>query len=425
MSILNRAAGEGEAVSTEETGDGVHDTDVAVKHRKRGRIDDIELLRAVAILFVLFEHMRLFLFTWEGLPERRLGGFFGFWDGVDLFFAISGFVIARSLMPSLAAAQSLTAYFNAAIAFWVRRAWRLLPSAWLWLAVILVASVAFNRGGFLASFQVNFEGAIAAILDVANFRNWMILGQIFMPPGATAPYWSLSLEEQFYFLFPIVILLSGRRLALVAGVAVLLQLFLPRSGADAGSAGLLLNAIKSDAILLGVLIAIWSNHPTYRLFEPVFLKNRPLAGLLLFAGLVVLLGAAGSGTLHIVPFQIGLIALISALMVSIASYNRNYLWPEGFSKQLMLWIGTRSYALYLVHVPAYAFTREIWFRLQPPGTVFTDRFAVRFGYTAAILLVGLAELNYRLIEVPLRRHGAGIAGRIACRPLPAGRDIQQ
>ncbi len=386
----------------------------------KGRIDDIELLRAVAIIFVLFEHMRLGLFTWEGLPETRLGGFFGFWDGVDLFFAISGFVIARSLMPSLAAAENLTAYFNAAVAFWVRRAWRLLPSAWLWLAVILAAAVVFNRGGYFGSFQANFEGAVAAILDVANFRNWMILGQWFTPPGAAFPYWSLSLEEQFYFLFPIVILLSGRRLPFVAGAAVLLQLFIPRSGGDAGSVGQLLNVLKSDAILLGVLIAIWSSHPTYRLFEPVFLEKRPLAGMMLLAGLVLLLGAAGSDTLHIVPFQIGLIALISALMVFIASYDKNYFWPDGLAKQVMLWIGTRSYALYLVHVPAYAFTREIWFRLQPPGTVFTDRFALRFAYTAAILLVVLAELNYRLIEVPLRRRGARIAKRIVLRSLPGG-----
>ncbi len=381
----------------------------------RGRIDDIELLRAVAIIFVLIQHIPTSLFPWLPAFGGALYTYFGGWDGVDLFFAISGFVIARSLMPSLAAAENVTAYVNAAVAFWVRRAWRLLPSAWLWLAIGLIATVVFNRSGVFGTFRANYEGAAAAVLNVANFRTILVFGRYEL--AVSSPYWSLSLEEQFYFLFPFLILLSGRRLPLVVGAGVLLQLFIVRNGPNAGTLGLVLNNLRSDAILLGVLIAIWSTHPTYRLFEPVFLKNRPLVGLNLFAGLVILLAAAGSVALHIVPFQSGLIALISAVMVIVASYNKNYLWPSGPFKQVMLWFGTRSYALYLVHIPAYAFTREIWYRLQPPGTVFTDRFWIRFAYTAAILALVSAELNYRLVEVPLRQRGARIAKRIAQRPL--------
>lgn len=393
------------------------DAALAVTDRDHGRIDDIELLRAVAILFVLVHHLTI-LFPWRF--GATLYDYFGFWEGVDLFFAISGFVIARSLMPKLAAAESTTAYFNAAVAFWVRRAWRLLPSAWLWLVIGLVATLIFNRSGLLGSFRASFEAAVAAILNVANFRLALVFGKF--ESGLAFHYWSLSLEEQFYFLFPFLVLLSGRRLPLVAGAAVLLQLFIPRMGPDAGTLGLTLDMVKSDAILLGVLIALWSTHPTYRLFEPAFLGLRPVAGLILFAGLVLLLAAAGAIFRHIVPFQVGLAALISAVMVLIASYNRNYLWPAGPFKRVMIWVGTRSYALYLIHVPVYLCTREIWFRLEPSGTVFTDRFAVRFGYTAAILLLVLAELNYRLVEVPLRRRGARIAARIARRPLPVGNE---
>jgi len=383
----------------------------------QGRIDDIELLRAVAIILVLIQHIPVDLFSWlPAFGGGPLYTYFGFWVGVDLFFAISGFVIARSLLPNLAAAESLTAHLNAAAAFWVRRAWRLLPSAWLWLAVILVASVLFNRSGAFESFRANFEGAVAGVLDVANFRAAMVFGRFEL--GSAGHYWSLSLEEQFYLLLPFVILVSGRRLALVAGAGVLLQLFVPRTGAEAGMLGSILNSVRTDAILLGVLIAIWSAHPTYSLFEPVFLKRRPAAGLMLFAGLVFLLAASGALFLHIVPFQLGLVALMSALMVFIASYNKNYLWPPGRLKKIIMWFGTRSYAIYLVHVPAYLMTREIWYRLQPPGTVFTDRFAIRFAYTAVILVVVLAELNYRLVELPLRRRGARIAKRIARRALP-------
>lgn len=415
MSILSPSSAEDDAIPT---GESIALHDAVESSPSHGRIDDIELLRAVAIILVLIQHIPLTLFGWIGGlgVGEPIFAYFAGWQGVDLFFAISGFVIARSLMPSLAEAKNVTAYVNSAVAFWVRRAWRLLPSAWLWLAIGLVATLVLNRSGAFGNFLANYEAAIAAILNVANFRQLMVFGRYDI--GLSSPYWSLSLEEQFYFLFPFLVLFAGRRLALVAGAGVLLQLFIPRNGPDVGTLGLILDNARSDAILLGVLIAIWSDDPTYRLFEPVFLKNRPIAGIILFAGLIILLAAAGAVFLHIAPFQVGLVALISALLVLIASYNKNYFLPNGPFKTVMLWLGTRSYALYLVHIPMYALTREIWYRLEPPGTEFTDRFAVRFVYTAAILVLMSAELNYRLIEVPLRQRGARIAKSIARRPLP-------
>ncbi len=378
-----------------------------------GRIDDIEILRAVAVLFVLIEHCRLNLFPWMGLYQSPLFIYFGFWNGVDLFFAISGFVIARSLLPTLAAAGGRPAYFNATLAFWVRRAWRLLPSAWLWLTVIMVSVVFFNRSHAFGRFGPNIEGAVAAVLDVANFRIVQIYGV--SDPGASFPYWSLSLEEQFYILLPIVAFLSRRWLPYVLGAGVLLQFFIQRSQAGTLQIELVLNQIRSDALLLGVLIAIWSRSATYRLFEPNALKNRPLLGAGIFGFFIFLLAAAGSLKLNLVTFQVGLVALISAALVLIASYDRDYLMPNGALKRIMLWIGSRSYALYLIHIPAYLMTREIWFRIEPPGTIFTGIFTLRFVLTAIGLMAVLAEFNYRVVEIPLRRRGTRIAQRLAQR----------
>jgi peptidoglycan/LPS O-acetylase OafA/YrhL len=388
-------------------------SDAAIPYRAgaHGRIDDIEILRAVAVIFVLIEHCRINLFPWMGLFQNRLYVYFGFWNGVDLFFAISGFVIARSLLPTLAAAGSTPAYFNATLAFWVRRAWRLLPSAWLWLAVIMVSVVFFNHSHAFGRFGPNIEGAVAAVLDVANFRIVQIYGV--SPPGASFPYWSLSLEEQFYILLPVVAFLSGRRLPWVLGAGVLLQLFLPRTGNSAIE--LVLNQIRSDALLLGVLIAIWSRTPTYRLFDPAALKERPLLGVGIFGFFVFLLAAAGSLKLHLVTFQIGLVALISAALVLLASFDGSYLMPNGVAKRIMLWVGSRSYALYLIHIPAYFLTREIWFRIEPAGTIFTAAYTLRFILTAFVLMAILAEFNYRVVEIPLRRRGARIAQRLAQR----------
>jgi peptidoglycan/LPS O-acetylase OafA/YrhL len=382
---------------------------------RHGKIADIEFLRAIAVIFVLVEHSRINLFTWIGGPETHLFAYFGFWNGVDLFLAISGYVIARSLLPVLWAAESTTAFINATLAFWVRRVWRLLPSAWLWLGVIMLCVIFFNHAGAFGSFRANFEAAVAAILDVANFRMMVVFGQF--ESGASFPYWSLSLEEQFYFLLPLVVLVSRRWLPYVLIVGVAAQLFITRSGVGTSGLGLILNQLRSDALLLGVLIAIWGNHSTYRMFEPVGLLTRPIARLIVLTFLVFSLAAAGSQSLHIVWFQVGLVAVISAVLVLIASYDRDYLCPPGILKRLMLWVGSRSYALYLTHIPAYFLTREIWFRVEPPGTVFTGTYTLRFGVSALALVVAFADLNYRFIEVPFRKRGARIAARIADRAI--------
>jgi peptidoglycan/LPS O-acetylase OafA/YrhL len=372
----------------------------------RRRIDDIEVLRAFAVGLVLVEHARINLIPWVGGVHEPLYRHFGFWSGVDLFFAISGFVIARSLLPTLPPARRTGDYFNASLAFWVRRAWRLLPSAWLWLAVILVCAAVFNRSGAFQPMRANIEGAAAAVLNLQNFRT----AHIFMkaPLGAAFPYWSLSLEEQFYLVLPFLIFLARRRLPLVLVVIVAAQFFIRRHGAFSN---VLMNMTKSDAISLGVLLAIWSSRPSYARFEPRALRPWPIRAVLPPLLLVIFswLSSDAYGTPN---FQVGLIAVLSAAFVWLASFDGDYIFPPGRLKRLLCWMGARSYAIYLIHIPAFFATREFWFRLRPevlnPGPGHLEVLLA----TGLPLLFVLAELNYRFVERPLRRYGAGVAERM-------------
>lgn len=364
------------------------------------RIDDIDILRGFAVLVVVMHHALGNLFTWTTPQMSRVYVHFSGDFGVDLFFAISGFVIARILVPQLQASSGWHAAYRITVAFWIRRAWRLLPSAWTWLALILLAVVLFNQSGVFGTFQANLEATIAGVLQVANLR----FAATFMQSeyGASFVYWSLSLEEQFYLVLPLLVLISRRLFPYVLIVLVIIQLVSTRT--------LLMVVFRTDAIALGVLLAIWSGHGTYAIVRPVILVRLRWVGLLLMLSLLSCIGVAGSEFVNAGSFRFSLYALLSALLVWLASYDMDLFNPLGPLKRLLLWVGSRSYAIYLIHIPAFFLTREIWFRLHPsivPG----DEFFFQYLLTASVLIILLSELNCRLIETPFRLHGSAIAKR--------------
>ena len=372
------------------------------------RIVDIELLRAVAVVMVLVEHVPLNLVTWPNSPMDYMLAYCRTWTGVDLFFAVSGFVIGRTVLPLVHTAPDHPAYLRATLAFWTRRAWRLLPSAWLWLLIPLLASAFFNRSGLFGTTGATYADAVAAILQVANFR--LAEGWGHAPHTVLFPYWSLSLEEQFYLVLPCLVFLARRRLPLIMA-ALLAWQFLPVTSVTG-------MATRTGAIAAGVLLAHWSGSDSWAVCEPHGLAKSRVCRLALLGGGILLLGALGSDVIKIVSFREALIAVIAAGLVWVASYDRGYLSRGLFPRAPMLWLASRSYSLYLIHVPTYVATREIWVRLSPPGTVFGGTYTIRYSLTALTLLLVLSELNHRLVEQPLRRHGARVALRMA--PSPSG-----
>jgi peptidoglycan/LPS O-acetylase OafA/YrhL len=116
--------------------------------------------------------------------------------------------------------------------------------------------------------------------------------------------------------------------------------------------------------------------------------------------------------LHIVSIKVGMVALISGLLVWLASYDAGYLLRPGVASRALSWLGARSYAIYLIHIPAFFLVREIFYRLAGGNGSFGDSHFWPFVLTAGALILLLAELNYRLVEVPLRNRGATVAKRM-------------
>jgi peptidoglycan/LPS O-acetylase OafA/YrhL len=395
---------------------------------KNTRNEDIECLRAVAIVFVLISHAGILFGGWgEGLDEIQHYIWLG--SGVDLFFAISGFVITRSFLQ-----MNPTGGFRlAALPFWIKRAFRTLPPALFWIAIGLAATALFNRSGIFGSFEANAADALAALLQYANLHLWScndlqttICGVGGVPLGI---YWSLSLEEQFYFLFPFVILLAPRPwLVPLLIVAAGVQIFTPKSG--------LTFWMRSDALILGVLIALASQHPSYEFFAPRFL-SQPLWKALTFVALATAVLLAAAPNFQFTPYGFGFLALACALWVFIASFDADYVMPRGLLKPVILWVASRSYALYLCHMVAYGTSVDLWFRIGrsealadrlQKNAFLQDIDALRFvfelslhnnfkaaialGVTGTMVLFVFAEATYRLIDRPATALGRRLASRL-------------
>ncbi len=294
------------------------------------RIDDIEILRGFAVLFVVVHHALGNLFTWSTPGLARVAVYFSGGFGVDLFFAISGFVIARDLVPRLQASSGLDAAFRITVAFWIRRAWRLLPSAWTWLVLILLAVLLFNESGVFGTFRTNLEATVAGVLQVANLRFAETFGR--SDYGASFVYWTLSLEEQFYLVLPLVVLVSRRFLPYLLIALVVIQLFSTRT--------LMSLVFRTDAIALGVLLAIWSQHSTYLVARPEILSRMKWIGTAIMAALLFFMGIVGSAVLHVVSYKFSLFAVLSVLLVWMASYNLDLFFPVRPLKRLLLSIGS-------------------------------------------------------------------------------------
>ena len=141
-------------------------------------IADLDLLRAFAVLVVVVHRANFNLFSG---PRR------GWSDSIRILTAALVSICFKSPVSSLPGSGAPPArlsvtdrWLNASLFFWINRPFRILPSAWFWLALILLLSVAFSLTGVFGSFRANFEATIAGILQVANFA----LPQ----PGGNFPY---------------------------------------------------------------------------------------------------------------------------------------------------------------------------------------------------------------------------------------------
>jgi peptidoglycan/LPS O-acetylase OafA/YrhL len=370
---------------------------------RRTGIPALNGVRALAVALVLADH--------GGIPGMG-GGFLG----VDVFFVLSGFLITSLLLDELGRSGRIDL-----ADFWIRRARRLLPAL-----MLMVLAVAVGRQFFSPEAVAGLrDDAVAAFFWAAN---WMFVADQTdyfaqgAPPSPLQHAWSLGVEEQYYIVWPILliavaVLLAARARrrstwATLGGVrlAVFVLATLGALGSAAAAILLATNATRdrvyfgtdtrAQALLVGaaasaLLVRDWpALNRGWSLIRSRWAKW--IVRLLPLIGMVLLAAAAHYATGSAREFRDGLliaVALAGALVIAPVALDQRGPVAVVLAWRPLAWLGTVSYGVYLWHWPIFLMLNG-----QRTGWTGLSLFGIRCAVTLAVSVA-----SYWLIERPVRR----------------------
>lgn len=340
-------------------------------------------LRGAAVLGVLCFH-----------DGRLRGGYLG----VDLFFVLSGFLITSLLLAERRASGRVDLK-----AFWIRRARRLLPAVLALVPAVGLYALFFAKPAELA--RIRGDG----IATLAYFANWRTIfagksyWDLFSAPSPFEHTWSLSIEEQFYIVWPLLAALvlgrskgSARPLLAVsivlalASAAAMWLLFDP----ERSSRAYMGTDTRGASILAGAALAcLLSGRAPVE--GAVKLRALDAAGFAAILGLGVAWATIDGQSRFLYRGGFWLTEAGVLVLIACAVQDRRSLVARAFSIAPLRWMGLVSYGVYLWHWPLYVvLTRQ---RTGVDGWALT---ALRLAATLAIALI-----SYRFLEQPIRKRG--------------------
>ncbi len=345
---------------------------------------DIEGLRAVAVVLVVLDH----LVAWPS------GGFIG----VDVFFVVSGFLITGLLLDETARNGRLS--FRG---FYARRARRILPAALTVLLAIVVTAHLVFRGVRVAQNVTDAKWALGFTANIHFARVGTDYFAANRAPSLVQHFWSLAVEEQFYLVWPLVILLvltvAGRAmakrtsrlslLAVIAAATVASFAYALTQTSHDPTAAYFSSPARAWELGAGALVAVGAT--TFPALAPVFGRARGPVSALSLAAIVVSAFLVRSAPGFPAPWAA--LPVLAATVLIIAGLGGPVgRWGVALTNPLSRYVGRISYSLYLWHWPV----------ILVVATLVPDSPWLKYSI-AIFAMSGLSVASYHFVESPIRR----------------------
>lgn len=333
-------------------------------------------MRGMAILLVMLFH--------TGIPYFK-GGFIG----VDIFFVLSGFLITSLLIKE----QASTGRINLKH-FYLRRVLRLAPALLLLLLTVAISGIALGLKG---SSSTDLSSVLITLFYSANWVRAFNLH----PMGILAHTWSLSIEEQFYMLWPLFVIMLLKLVKskkeifnIVFTLSILswlLRIYLTQSGFPAER---IYNGLdtRADGLLIGCLAAIMHNSPlqenwfSFGTKRYILLKNLAFAG---FTFPFIILFNISWRNVNMFYWINFLVEIFTAALILHVISNKKSLIKKLLTFKPLIWTGSISYGIYLWHDPVYEVMRSYGFS------------KLSILVLGSIITFAIATASYYIMEKPV------------------------
>jgi peptidoglycan/LPS O-acetylase OafA/YrhL len=360
---------------------------------KTGRILELDGLRGIAILSVVLLHyvsdsaggdFGSFLYRFKA--AFRLG-----WSGVDLFFVLSGFLIGGILLD----ARESSSYFKV---FYVRRAFRILPIYFAWLALYPVAATILSRWP-LSWIPVSPDVIKKLPLYVVFLQSYVALPHMTLGWYWLTATWSLAIEEQFYLVSaPLVRFLDTRKLLIMLLATIAVSPFL-----RVWMHSYLLPICRSDALAIGIILAVaWRDDSARK-----WMSSHPRA---LYVALAVLAAPLpifvkwfpSPETRFAAAVELQWVEFFFAVLILVVLVDRGGRIARIARWKFLREMGRLSYCMYIINLAVLALFHGIVLRGLPSiGTVQGATVTI----VSFLALIGIAEISAKVFEGPLLNIG--------------------
>jgi peptidoglycan/LPS O-acetylase OafA/YrhL len=359
----------------------------------RGHIPALDGVRGLAILLVLVWHY------FQNLLNDGMGPVIAHirramaltWSGVDLFFVLSGFLIAGLLLDN----KGSNRYFRT---FYIRRVCRIFPLYYAHLAIFSL--LIFFGIKDVSSLRWLFQNDVIPMWSYATYTQNIFMGWNWtFGPNWMGITWSLAVEEQFYLLLPLVVWLTPRRV--LPWLLLCLCAMAPVLRANAyGIVGVVNAPWRADCLLLGALVAYWIRIPNFQ--NAATRYRKALAGLLcvllIGAGYMTLGGHESLGG----PLTHLWLAFLYATLLLLILVHAEGIVARALCTPALMWLGTVSYGVYIFHQAVSGLVHGLVRGSAPKIASWSD-----LGVTLLALLITLllARTSYRLFESKILAYG--------------------